>query len=113
MAEYDKKGDKLPKDQRKNTKWTSSAISAGKYEGWGDYGIPMYNDLVKKIRADRLHNKDFDDRYLANKKKEHLLKLSGRKRGREGSQQDHVEIENDMEFLGHLDLEEVGDQRSI
>ena len=104
MAEYELKAETLPKEQRVKTKWTSTAISAGKYEGWGDDGIPRYNELVKKVREDREQHKSFDAMFLEKKREERALKMmSSKKRNRSNDSMDEnhvVCIENDLSFLG-------------
>jgi len=103
MAEYELKAEKLPKELRVKTKWTSTAISAVKYEGWGEDGIPRYNELVKKVREDRGQHKSFDAAFLEKKREERASKMmSSKKRNRDGSMDDNhvVCIENDLSFLG-------------
>lgn len=91
-------GDKLPKNDRPSTKWTSCAGSAGKYEGWGDEGVPRYNELVKAAKEDRSKNTLFDAVFLREKKdaKEASGK-SNRKRAR--GDEEIILVENDIDFL--------------
>jgi len=103
MADYDKRDDRLAKEDRKRTKWTSSATAAARYEGWGDYGIHAYNEFVRKVREDRSTNgKTFDALFLDHKKKEREAKSGGKKRRRDETDygQRVVVIEHDMSFLG-------------
>lgn len=93
---------KLSKEERPVTKWTSSAGAAGRYEGWGEEGIPRYNELVKKARADRIKNGAFDSWYLMRKKSERDgSKQKGRKRQRE--LEEVVVVEHDIAFLNRKD----------
>ena len=52
IAKHEISGEPLPKEDCKKTKWTLGAISAGKYEGWGQESIPKYNDWVRKVCQD-------------------------------------------------------------
>jgi hypothetical protein len=49
------------------TKWTSKALSAGKYEGWGSDGIPCYNTLCSEVRVERNENSNYDHAYRRKK----------------------------------------------
>lgn len=99
MAESEDAGEKLDKKNRPSTKWTSTAMSAGKYEGWGDDGIPRYNTLVKAAKEDRAKNSKFDETFLRKRKLEKEAGGKGsRKRVRDGAEETVV-IESDMEFL--------------
>lgn len=109
MAEYEEKGEKLATELRKKTKYTSTAGTSNKYEGWGDEGIPAYNKYVQMVREDREKNKEFDVSYLAYKKEEQEMKMSGGKQKRgDADIVLPVAIENDVSFLeGMGDLADV------
>jgi hypothetical protein len=48
---------------RVRPKWTSNAMSTGKYEGWGSEGIPCYNTLCSDVKANRKDNASFQHEY--------------------------------------------------
>ena len=100
IADHEMRGEVLPKIQCKKTRWTSGAISASKYEGWGSEGMERYNNLVQMVRDDRNRNRQFDAEFLKKKKEEKDTQLSGKKRRRDDADRGlGFAIECDMTFI--------------
>ena len=75
-------GKVMPKD-RKATKWTNLEGKPKKNEGWGDKGIPRFNELMHSVLADRAANKDVEEEYLRETKEKMEGQLSAKKRKRQ------------------------------
>ena len=74
-----------PKD-RKATKWTNLEGTSKKNEGWGDKGIPRFNELMGGVLADRAANSHIEEEYLLESKEKmegRLLSAKKRKRQNE------------------------------
>jgi hypothetical protein len=80
------------------TRWTSNAMSAGKYEGWGSDGIPRYNTLCSEVKDDRKENSVFFDNEYQRKKQEEILRHSSAYKPK--STTPVVKSYNDLEDVG-------------
>ena len=75
-------GKVMPKE-RKATKWTNLEGTPKKNEGWGDKGIPRFNELMSGVLADRVANKEVEVEYLRETKERIEGQLSAKKRKRQ------------------------------
>jgi hypothetical protein len=68
--------DRLP------TKWTHTTGTARRNEGWGDKGIPRFNELIGMIKADRAKNQEVEEDFKAAKEDALHAKMAAGKRKR-------------------------------
>ena len=79
-------GGKVMAKDRKATIWTNLEGRPKKNEGWGDKGIPRFNELMSGVLADRAANKHVEEEYLLESKEKlegRLLSAKKRKRQNE------------------------------
>jgi hypothetical protein len=60
-------------------KWTSNAMSARKYEGWGSEGVPRFNILSDEVREDREMNKEYDQECQCRKRDEQIRAVGNKR----------------------------------
>ena len=56
-----------------------------KYRGWMDAGIGRYNELVGRVKRDRLKRPSFDDKFLEERKEEFAARLGRTARAKTGT----------------------------
>jgi hypothetical protein len=56
-------GQTIQNNEKERTKWTSNAMSLGKFEGWGTEGVPRYNSLYMVVKMNHQNNIEFDKEY--------------------------------------------------
>jgi hypothetical protein len=78
-----KAGETVGDGRKVKMKWTSNAMSAGKYEGWGSERVPWYNILSDEVREDREMNKEYDQEYQRRNREEQMR--AGGKKGKKSA----------------------------